>query len=66
LLIVQGLQDPNVTPENLNAVRKALDAARVNYEVLTFADEGHGIAKPANRAIQNRRLVAFFEDALKG
>jgi dipeptidyl aminopeptidase/acylaminoacyl peptidase len=66
LLIVQGLQDPNVTPENLTAVRKALDAARVNYEVLTFADEGHGIAKPANRAIQNRRLVAFFEDALKG
>jgi dipeptidyl aminopeptidase/acylaminoacyl peptidase len=66
LLIVQGLQDPNVTPENLHAVRKALDGARVAYEVLTFADEGHGIAKPANRAIQNRRLAAFFEDALKG
>jgi dipeptidyl aminopeptidase/acylaminoacyl peptidase len=66
LLIVQGLQDPNVTPENLNAVRKALDAAGVAYEVLTFADEGHGIAKPANRAIQNRRLAAFFADALKG
>jgi dipeptidyl aminopeptidase/acylaminoacyl peptidase len=66
LLIVQGLQDPNVTPENLTAVRKALDAAGVAYEVLTFADEGHGIAKPANRAIQNRRLAAFFADALKG
>jgi dipeptidyl aminopeptidase/acylaminoacyl peptidase len=64
LLIVQGLRDPNVTPENLTAVRKALDAAGVAYEVLTFADEGHGIAKPANRAIQNRRLAAFFEEAL--
>jgi len=66
LLIVQGLQDPNVTPENLNAVRKALDSAGVAYEVLTFADEGHGIAKPANRAIQNWRLAAFFADALRG
>ena len=66
LLIVQGMRDPNVTPENLNAVRKALDAAGVTYEVLTFADEGHGIAKPANRAIQNRRLAAFFAEALRG
>src|SRR5678815_317875 len=32
LLIVQGLQDPNVTPENLNAVSKALDAVGVPYE----------------------------------
>jgi dipeptidyl aminopeptidase/acylaminoacyl peptidase len=66
LLIVQGLQDPNVTPENLNAVSKALDAAGVPYEVLVFADEGHGIAKPANRAKLNRRLAAFFEEALRG
>jgi dipeptidyl aminopeptidase/acylaminoacyl peptidase len=66
LLIVQGLQDPNVTPENLTAVRKALDEAGIPYEVLAFADEGHGIAKPANRAKLNRRLAAFFEEALRG
>ncbi len=66
LLIVQGLQDPNVTPENLNAVSKALDEAAIPYEVLAFADEGHGIAKPANRAQLNRRMVAFFEEALRG
>jgi dipeptidyl aminopeptidase/acylaminoacyl peptidase len=66
LLIVQGLQDPNVTPENLNAVSKALDTAGVPYEVLTFADEGHGIAKPENRAQLNRRLASFFDEALRG
>ncbi|MGH6880990.1 S9 family peptidase [Hypericibacter sp.] len=66
LLIVQGLQDPNVTPENLSAVSKALDAAGIPYEVLAFPDEGHGIAKPANRARLNRRLASFFEEALRG
>src|SRR5690606_26395614 len=48
LLIVQGMQDPNVTPENLAAVRAALDNAGVVYEVLTFDDEGHGIVKVGN------------------
>ena len=48
LLIVQGMRDPNVTPENLAAVRRALEAAGVAYEVLTFEDEGHGIRKRAN------------------
>jgi dipeptidyl aminopeptidase/acylaminoacyl peptidase len=63
LLIVQGMQDPNVTPENLATVRRALDAARVRYEVLAFEDEGHGIAKAANQRILHRRLADFFERA---
>ncbi len=63
LLIVQGLQDPNVTPENLIAVRSALDAADVRYEVLTFDDEGHGINKQANRHTLYARLADFFERA---
>jgi dipeptidyl aminopeptidase/acylaminoacyl peptidase len=63
LLIVQGMQDPNVTPENLAAVRKALDRAGVRYEVLAFDDEGHGIAKAANRRVLYARLADFFERA---
>lgn len=63
LLIVQGMRDPNVTPENVHAVRAALDAAGVKYEVLTFADEGHGIMKPANRKVLYRRLAEFFARA---
>lgn len=63
LLIVQGDQDPNVTPENVSAVRAALDAAGINYEVLTFPDEGHGIERQHNKKTLLRRLRTFFEDA---
>jgi hypothetical protein len=60
LLIVQGLNGPNVTPVQVDIVRECLDRARIPYDVLTFADEGHGIAKPANRRLLLRRLAAFF------
>ncbi len=64
LLIVQGLQDPNVTPDNVRVVVERLDDAHIAYEVLQFADEGHGIGKPANQKILFQRLGAFFDAAL--
>jgi dipeptidyl aminopeptidase/acylaminoacyl peptidase len=63
LLIVQGLNDPNVTPANLEAVAAALDRHGIAYETLTFADEGHGIAKPENCKRLYRRLADFFAAA---
>jgi dipeptidyl aminopeptidase/acylaminoacyl peptidase len=63
LLIVQGMRDPNVTPENVRAVREALDRAGIEYEVLAFEDEGHGIHRPANQRILYRRLADFFTAA---
>lgn len=63
LLIVQGLQDPNVTPENVRVVRDALEQAGVAYELLTFEDEGHGIARPANHRVLYPRLAQFFLEA---
>jgi dipeptidyl aminopeptidase/acylaminoacyl peptidase len=63
LLIVQGLQDPNVTPENVRVVRSALEEAGVDYELLVFEDEGHGIARPKNHRILYPRLAEFFEAA---
>lgn len=66
LLVVQGLQDPNVTPENMRAVETALRRHGVAYELLTFADEGHGIHKPENRATLYRRLGEFFARTLGG
>jgi dipeptidyl aminopeptidase/acylaminoacyl peptidase len=62
-LIVQGLQDPNVTPENVRAVREALTAAGVPYQLLTFEDEGHGIGKPKNQKVLYLRLAEFFEES---
>jgi dipeptidyl aminopeptidase/acylaminoacyl peptidase len=65
LLIVQGANDPNVTPQNVTDVRARLDEARVPYEVLIFEDEGHGISKPENRKQLCRRLAAFFSAAFE-
>ena len=63
LLIVQGLQDPNVTPDNVHAVTKVLDELEIPYELLAFEDEGHGIARPKNLNVLYPRLADFFEAA---
>jgi dipeptidyl aminopeptidase/acylaminoacyl peptidase len=60
LLIVQGMNDPNVTPDNLHAVEAALKSAGVPYETLLFDDEGHGIRKPRNQRVLYERLIDFF------
>jgi dipeptidyl aminopeptidase/acylaminoacyl peptidase len=63
LLIVQGLRDPNVTPENVRTVKKALDEAGIEYETLIFEDEGHGIDRPENQKVLYQQLVEFFTQA---
>ncbi|MGB3682709.1 MAG: alpha/beta fold hydrolase [Rubrobacteraceae bacterium] len=65
ILIVQGLKDPNVTPENVDAMVKVLEQNNVAYELLTFADEGHGISRPANLAVLYPRLAEFFGRAFR-
>lgn len=63
LLIVQGMRDPNVNPENVRSVRQALDEAGIHYEVLAFEDEGHGISRPENQRVLYQRLAEFFREA---
>ena len=63
LLIVQGLKDPNVTPDNVHAVTRELDRLGKPYELLTFEDEGHGISRPENLRILYPCLADFFERA---
>jgi dipeptidyl aminopeptidase/acylaminoacyl peptidase len=63
LLIVHGLQDPNVSPENFRVMTRALQEAGVPFQVLTFDDEGHGISKPRNQRTLYLQLAEFFERA---
>ena len=63
LLIVQGEQDPNVTPENVRLVRAALEKAGIAYELLTFPDEGHGIVRLPNQKRLLLKMAEFFESA---
>jgi dipeptidyl aminopeptidase/acylaminoacyl peptidase len=60
LLIVQGMQDPNVTPENVRAVTARLQDAGIEYQVLAFDDEGHGVYKPKNLQILCERIAETF------
>jgi dipeptidyl aminopeptidase/acylaminoacyl peptidase len=63
LLIVQGMQDPNVSPENVRAATSALQKAGIKYEILAFEDEGHGISKPKNQRKLYLELAKFFENS---
>jgi dipeptidyl aminopeptidase/acylaminoacyl peptidase len=63
LLIVQGLRDPNVTPQNVQAVIGALQQSGVEYQVLAVEDEGHGIKRPKNQKLLYRQLATFFNEA---
>jgi dipeptidyl aminopeptidase/acylaminoacyl peptidase len=65
LLIVQGSKDPNVTQDNVEAVGKALQRENISYELITFEDEGHGIARPKNLRVLYPRLADFFHKAFK-
>jgi dipeptidyl aminopeptidase/acylaminoacyl peptidase len=65
LLIVQGSNDPNVTPDNVHAVTKALQEHGIRYELITFEDEGHGITRPKNLRVLYPRLAAFFLKAFQ-
>jgi dipeptidyl aminopeptidase/acylaminoacyl peptidase len=66
LLIVHGMKDSNVSPENTKAAVRDLDRAGIPYELLTFDNEGHGIYRASNREILFRRVAQFFEQAFAG
>jgi dipeptidyl aminopeptidase/acylaminoacyl peptidase len=65
LLIVQGAKDPNVTQDNVDAVTKALRRENIPYELITFEDEGHGLARPKNLRVLYPRLADFFHKAFQ-
>jgi dipeptidyl aminopeptidase/acylaminoacyl peptidase len=66
LLIVHGMADSNVSPENTRAAVRDLDKAGVPYELLTFDNEGHGIYRAGNRETLFKRVADFFEQAFEG
>ncbi len=64
VLIVQGLKDPNVTPENVRVVENKLKIHGIKYEKLEFDDEGHGIIRKRNKHKKILTLANFFEKSL--
>jgi dipeptidyl aminopeptidase/acylaminoacyl peptidase len=66
LLIVHGLRDTNVSPENTKAAVRDLDRAGIRYELVNFDNEGHGIYRAGNRTALFERVAAFFERSFVG
>jgi dienelactone hydrolase len=63
LLIVHGLADSNVSPENTRLACRDLLKAKIPFDLMTFDDEGHGIYKAGNRERLMLRIERFFSKA---
>jgi dipeptidyl aminopeptidase/acylaminoacyl peptidase len=46
-------------------VRAALDKLGVQYDVLAFEDEGHGILRTENRRVLYPRIAEFVKGAME-
>jgi dienelactone hydrolase len=63
VMIVHGLADSNVGPENTHVAVRELTAAGIPHEVLLFEDEGHGVFRRRNVETYLRASAAFLERA---
>ncbi len=66
LMIVHGLADSNVGPENTHCAIRELTAAGIAHSAVLYPDEGHGVFRRTNVADYLRRSTAFFRAAFAG
>lgn len=65
VMIVHGLADSNVGPENTHTAVRELTAAGIPHEVLLFADEGHGVFRRRNVETYLRQSADFLDRAFR-
>lgn len=65
VMIVHGLADSNVGPENTHTAVRELTAAGIPHEVLLFPDEGHGVFRRRNVESYLRNSARFLEAAFR-
>ncbi|MFO0679264.1 MAG: S9 family peptidase [Polyangiaceae bacterium] len=61
LFVVHGTRDPRVPVGEARQIHDALKARGLPVELLTFDDEGHGLAKRKNRLVAYPALARFLE-----
>ncbi|AKU15519.1 S9 family peptidase [Luteipulveratus mongoliensis] len=59
LFVIHGANDPRVPLSEAEQIKAALDQKGVECELRVYADEGHGLAKRANRLDAYPAAVAF-------
>jgi dipeptidyl aminopeptidase/acylaminoacyl peptidase len=65
LLLIHGTNDPRVPVNEAQQMHDALAALGRDVDLLVFADEGHGVQKLSNRAIEWQRELEFLKKHLK-
>ncbi len=64
LFIVHGANDPRVPLSEAEQIHEVLTGRGVTCELRVYDDEGHGLAKLANRIDAYPRIAAFLHDVL--
>ncbi|MEZ5798075.1 MAG: prolyl oligopeptidase family serine peptidase [Paracoccaceae bacterium] len=65
LMIVHGLADSNVGPENTHTAVRELTGAGIPHQVMLFENEGHGVFRRSNVAAYLRASAAFLQQAFQ-
>ncbi len=63
VMVVHGLADTNVGPENTHVAVRDMEASQVPHRVMLFADEGHGIFRRSNVETYLAASLAFLGEA---
>jgi len=66
LFVIHGANDPRVPLSEAEQIKTALDGKGVDCELRVYHDEGHGLAKRANRLDAYPAAVEFLEQHLLG
>jgi dipeptidyl aminopeptidase/acylaminoacyl peptidase len=64
LFVIHGANDPRVPLSEAEQIKAALDGKGVPCELRVYADEGHGLAKRANRLDAYPAALQFLEEHL--
>jgi dipeptidyl aminopeptidase/acylaminoacyl peptidase len=62
---VHGTRDPRVPIGEATQIAAALKKRGLPVELMTFEDEGHGLAKLKNKLIAYPAMVAFLDKNVK-
>jgi dipeptidyl aminopeptidase/acylaminoacyl peptidase len=65
LLIIHGRNDPRVPVGEAEQIHEVARAKRLRSDLLIYDDEGHGLAKLANRLDAYPRVAAFLDEVLR-
>jgi dipeptidyl aminopeptidase/acylaminoacyl peptidase len=66
LFVIHGANDPRVPLGESEQIKAALDARGVPCTLLVYSDEGHGLAKRANRLDAYPQVLEFLGERLRG